>query len=126
MSLGAAPDVYPSCYVNGVVRAKRSRRLPVVLTREEVKALLSQLDGTERLMATLLYGAGLRHMECCRLRVKDIDFAQNQIVVRAGKGNKDRYTMLPAAVIYLQLWRELKLRVGKLSKRKPVLANMAL
>lgn len=85
-------------YVDGVVRAKRSRRLPVVLTREEVKALLSQLDGTERLMATLLYGAGLRLMECCRLRVKDIDFAQNQIVIRAGKGNKDRYSMLPAAV----------------------------
>ena len=85
-------------YVNGVVRAKRSRRLPVVLTSGEVKALLSQLDGTERLMATLLYGAGLRLMECCRLRVKDIDFVRNQIVVRAGKGNKDRYTMLPAAV----------------------------
>lgn len=85
-------------YVNGVVRAQRHRRLPVVLTREEVKALLSQLDETERLMATLLYGAGLRLMECCRLRVKDIDFARNQIVVRAGKGNKDRYTMLPAAV----------------------------
>lgn len=85
-------------YVNGVVRAKRSRRLPVVLTREEVKALLSRLDETEGLMATLLYDAGLRLMECCRLRVKDIDFARNQIVVRAGKGNKDRYTMLPATV----------------------------
>lgn len=85
-------------YVNGVVRAKRPQRLPVVLTPEEVKALLSQLDGMEWLMATLLYGAGLRLMECCRLRVKDIDVARNQIVVRAGKGNKDRYTMLPTAV----------------------------
>lgn len=85
-------------YVNGVVRAKRPQRLPVVLTREEVKALLSQLDGTAWLMATLLYGAGLRLMECCRLRVKDLDLARNQLVVRAGKGNKDRYTILPAAV----------------------------
>lgn len=85
-------------YVNGVVRAKRPHRLPMVLTREEVKALLRQLDGTAWLMATLLYGAGLRLMECCRLRVKDLDFTRNQIVVRAGKGNKDRYTRLPLAV----------------------------
>ncbi|MGE3151487.1 MAG: integron integrase [Nitrospiraceae bacterium] len=85
-------------YVNGVVRAKRPHRLPVVLTREEVKELLRQLDGTAWLMATLLYGAGLRLMECCRLRVKDLDFTRNQIVVRAGKGNKDRYTMLPLTV----------------------------
>jgi integron integrase len=85
-------------YVNGVVRAKRSQRLPVVLTRDEIKALLGQLDGTHWLMATLIYGAGLRLMECCRLRVKDVDFSQNEIIVRAGKGNKDRSTMLPAAV----------------------------
>ncbi|HSF56928.1 MAG TPA: phage integrase N-terminal SAM-like domain-containing protein [Candidatus Binatia bacterium] len=85
-------------YVNGVVRAKKAPRLPVVLTRGEIQALLGFLNGSEKLMATLLYGAGLRLMECCRLRVKDIDFSQNQIVVRAGKGDKDRYTMLPAAV----------------------------
>ena len=85
-------------YVNGVVRAKKAPRLPVVLTRGEIQALLSHLDGSEKIMATLLYGAGLRLMECCRLRVKDIDFSQNQIVVRGGKGDKDRYTMLPAAV----------------------------
>src|SRR5919109_4769319 len=85
-------------YVNGVMRAKKAPRLPVVLTRGEVQALLSYLDGSEKIMATLLYGAGLRLMECCRLRVKDIDFSQNQIVVRAGKGDKDRYTMLPATV----------------------------
>ena len=85
-------------YVNGVVRAKKAPRLPVVLTRGEIQALLGNLDGSEKIMATLLYGAGLRLMECCRLRVKDIDFSQNQIVVRAGKGDKDRYTMLPAAV----------------------------
>jgi integron integrase len=83
--------------VQGVVRAKRPGRLPVVLTKEEVKKVLGCLNGTPWLMATLLYGAGLRLMECCRLRVKDIDFSRNQITVRAGKGDKDRYTMLPAA-----------------------------
>jgi len=84
-------------YVNGVVRAKKPRRLPVVLTKEEVKRVLHCLSDTPWLMAMLLYGAGLRLLECCRLRVKDIDFSQHQIVVRAGKGNKDRYTMLPTA-----------------------------
>jgi integron integrase len=69
-----------------------------VLTKEEVKRLLSDLQGTPRLMGMLLYGAGLRLMECCRLRVKDIDVSRNQIVVRGGKGDKDRYTMLPAMV----------------------------
>ena len=82
--------------VEGVVRAKRPHRLPVVLSKQEVRQVLANLDGTPRLMATLLYGAGLRLLECCRLRVKDIDFSQNQVVVRAGKGGKDRYTMLPA------------------------------
>lgn len=85
-------------YVNGVVRAKRPHRLPVVLTRQEVKVLLGCLGGAEWMIATLLYGAGLRLMECMRLRVKDVDFTSNQIVVREGKGNKDRLTMLPAAV----------------------------
>jgi integron integrase len=83
--------------IQGVVRAKRPARLPVVLTKEEVKRVLDCLTGTPWLMAMLLYGAGLRLMECCRLRVKDIDFSKSQIIVRAGKGNKDRYTMLPAA-----------------------------
>jgi integron integrase len=85
-------------YVNGVVRAKRPHRLPVVLTRQEVRSILGSLEGSDWIMAMLLYGAGLRLMECLRLRVKDIDFASNQIVVRAGKGDKDRHTMLPAAV----------------------------
>jgi integron integrase len=85
-------------YVNGVVRAKRPRRLPVVLTKEEVRRLLGGLSDTPWLMAMLLYGAGLRLMECCRLRVKDIDFTKNQIVVRSGKGDKDRHTMLPVAI----------------------------
>ena len=85
-------------YIDGVVHAKRPRRLPVVLTKEEVGRLLGRMDGTPALMAMLLYGAGLRLMDCCRLRVKDLDFSQNQIVVRNGKGEKDRVTMLPAAV----------------------------
>lgn len=75
--------------------AKKSKRLPVVLTREEVKAIMDNLSGTHWLMATMLYGAGLRLMECLRLRVKDIDFALNQIIVRDTKGSKDRVTMLP-------------------------------
>jgi integron integrase len=85
-------------YVNGVVRAKRPHRLPVVLTRQEVKSVLNALDHSDWLMVMLLYGSGLRLMECLQLRVKDIDFTTHQIVVRAGKGDKDRYTMLPTAV----------------------------
>lgn len=76
----------------------RPERLPVVLTREEVAAVLRPLAGVPRLMASLLYGSGLRLLECCRLRIQDIDFARNQIVVRGGKGDKDRMTMLPTAV----------------------------
>ena len=88
----------PIGYINGVVRAKRPSCLPVVLTRPEVRAILGFLTGSEWLMAMLLYGAGLRLMECLRLRVKDIDFLSNPIVVRGGKGDKDRVTMMPAAV----------------------------
>ena len=85
--------------LEGVVRAKRPARLPVVLSADEVRRSLACMDGNTRLMAMLLYGAGLRLMECCQLRVKDIDFDQNEIVVRAGKGDKDRHTMLPAALV---------------------------
>jgi integron integrase len=85
-------------WLDGIVRAKRSVRLPVVLTRDEVQAVLSRIRGTSRLIATLLYGAGLRLLECARLRVKDVDFATNQILVRGGKGDKDRVTLLPASV----------------------------
>jgi integron integrase len=85
-------------YIDGVVRAKRPHRLPVVLTRQEVKSILGILDHSDWLMVVLLYGAGLRLMECLHLRVKDIDFTSNQIVIRAGKGDKDRHTMLPGAV----------------------------
>jgi site-specific recombinase XerD len=85
-------------WLDSIVHAKRPRRLPAVLTREEVRTVLGQLTGVPRLMALLLYGAGLRVLECARLRVKDIDFTSNQIMVRSGKGSKDRVTMLPAAV----------------------------
>ncbi len=85
-------------WLDGVVRAKRPERLPVVLTREEVAAVLRPLTGVPRLMASLLYGSGLRLLECCRLRIQDIDFARNRIVIRGGKGDKDRVTMLPAVL----------------------------
>lgn len=83
-------------WLDGIVLAKTSVRLPVVLTRDEVQAVLSHVRGTPRMMATLLYGAGLRLLECARLRVKDVEFASNQILVRDGKGRKDRATLLPA------------------------------
>ena len=85
-------------WLDGIVRARRPVRLPVVLTRDEVRAMLTRLDGPTRLMAYLMYGGGLRLLECCRLRVQDIDFGANQIVVRAGKGDKDRVTMLPTCI----------------------------
>lgn len=81
--------------LDSAVRASRRRALPVVLGRDELRALLAQLHGTHRLMAMLLYGAGLRLMECLRLRVKDIDFERSQVVVRQGKGRRDRVTTLP-------------------------------
>ena len=85
-------------WLDGLVRAKRPEHLPVVLTRDETQAVINALDGAPRLMALLLYGAGLRLLECCRLRLKDVDFAANQITIRDGKGGKDRMTMLPGAV----------------------------
>ena len=84
-------------WLDEIVRAKSRERIPVVLTREEVQTVLDALDGPTRLAALLLYGAGLRLLEALRLRVKDVDFARNQITVRSGKGDKDRVTMLPAA-----------------------------
>jgi len=86
-------------WIDGITPAKRPARLPVVLTRREVRAVLAQLTGVSWLMASLLYGAGLRLMECCRLRVKDLDFQRAEITVRSGKGRKDRVTMLPAALV---------------------------
>lgn len=84
-----------------MIRARKPTRLPIVLTREEVKAVLSRLHGYRRLMASLMYGAGLRLMECLRLRVQDLDFARNEITVRDGKGAKDRVTMLPTSLKFL-------------------------
>jgi integron integrase len=81
--------------LDGALRASRPPRLPVVLTREEVRALLAHVRPPYRLMAELLYGSGLRLLECLRLRVKDVDFGYSRIVVRDGKGAKDRVTMLP-------------------------------
>ena len=86
-------------WLQNVRRAKRPRRLPVVLSRDEVARLLSEMDGVTWLMASLLYGAGMRLMECVRLRVQDIDFVRREIMVRRGKGNKDRRTMLPAMTV---------------------------
>ena len=82
-----------------VTRAKRPKRLPVVLSRKEVLLLLDQLSGTRLLMAKLMYGSGMRLMELLRLRIKDIEFNQRAIIVRAGKGNKDRITVMPLALI---------------------------
>lgn len=82
-------------WLNEVVQAKRPKRLPVVLTPTEVRELLLHMDGTTGLIAQLLYGTGMRLLEALRLRVKDVEFARREIVVREGKGNKDRVTVLP-------------------------------
>lgn len=86
-------------WLENIQRAKRPQRLPVVLSRDEVARLLSEMDGVTWLMASLLYGAGLRLMECLRLRVQDVDFVRREITVRQGKGGKDRRTMLPAMTL---------------------------
>lgn len=86
-------------WMNDIRRAKRPERLPTVLTVAEVMRVLDQMDGTHHLMACLLYGSGLRLMECVRLRVQDVDFGRREILVRSGKGGKDRRTMLPAMAI---------------------------
>jgi len=82
--------------LEGVVRAKRPQRLPVVLTRDEAKRLIGHMEKSPKLMAGLLYGAGLRLTECLSLRVKDLDFGRGEITVRSGKGGKDRVTVFPA------------------------------
>lgn len=86
-------------WLDGVQRATRPPRLPTVLTREEAERLLAAMVGTRWLLASLLYGAGLRVIECLRLRVKDVDLSYRQILVRDGKGEKDRVTVLPEALI---------------------------
>jgi integron integrase len=81
------------------VRARKPERLPTVFSRSEVRAVLAQLHGTPRLAAELMYGSGLRLMECLRLRVKDLDFDQDRIIVRDGKGHRDRATLLPSSTV---------------------------
>src|SRR5947207_14875878 len=83
----------------GLVRAHQPKRLPVVLTRDEVAAVLGAMQGTPQLVAALLYGSGLRLLEALQLRVKDVDFAGCEIAVRGGKGDRDRVTVLPAVVV---------------------------
>ena len=86
-------------WLDNITQAKVPQRLPVVLTQAEVQSVLSRMDGTMWLIASLLYGSGLRIMEALRLRVKDVDFAQREILVREGKGFKDRVTMLPLSLV---------------------------
>ena len=86
-------------WLKNVTRAKRPQRLPVVLTREEVQRVLGMMIGINGLLARLMYGTGMRVMESLQLRVKDIDFAYRQIIIREGKGNKDRVTPLAQALV---------------------------
>jgi integron integrase len=86
-------------FVDGIERAKRPRHVPTVLTREEAQNVIARLLGAHRLMASLLYGSGMRLMECVRLRVKDLDFGYGQIIVREGKGEKERRTILPSTLV---------------------------
>ncbi len=86
-------------WLDGVTRAKRPRRVPTVLSREEAKRLLAAMEGRPWLIASLLYGTGMRLMECLRLRVKDVDFERHEVIVREGKGGKDRRTMLPRLLV---------------------------
>lgn len=102
-------------WLQGVIRAKRPARLPTVLSVDEIQATLAELQGVYWLIGSLLYGSGLRLMECMRLRVKDLNVSQRQIVVRSGKGDKDRITILPNSVtgplgLHLSRQRELHRR----------------
>jgi integron integrase len=85
-------------YVSNIERAQRRKKLPVVFARDEVRRVLTASTGTQGLIARMLYGSGLRLMECLRLRVKDLDFTYGQVIVRDGKGEKDRVTMLPESL----------------------------
>lgn len=105
--------------IQGVMRARPSRNLPVVFTKAESNAILSAMTGSTKLIAALLYGSGLRVMEAVRLRVKDLDFARNEIHVRDGKGERDRLTMLPRSLqppLQKQIERVRKLHIGDLQR----------
>ncbi len=97
---------------NYALRAKRSQHLPTVLSKNEVNQVLGGMQGLHQLMARVLYGCGLRLMECLGMRVKDIDFEKCQIVVREGKAEKDRLTMLPATLV-----EPLKAQIAFVQKR---------
>lgn len=86
-------------WLDDIQQAKTPKRLPVVLTQDEVSKILSRLDGTHHLVVSLLYGTGMRILEALRLRVKDVDFARKEILIRDGKGFKDRVTMLPVSLV---------------------------
>jgi integrase len=86
-------------WLDNVEQAKAPKRLPVVLNREEIQAILSRLNGVHWLIASLLYGTGMRIMECLRLRVQDVDMKRREILIRDGKGAKDRVTMLPVSLV---------------------------
>jgi integron integrase len=86
-------------WMEGVVRAKRSQHVPTVLSRDEIARVLARMDGRPWLLASLLYGTGMRLMEALRLRIKDVDFGRNEISIRDGKGGKDRRTMLPRSLV---------------------------
>jgi integron integrase len=94
-------------WLDDVVRAKRPRHIPVILSREEARCLLDEISGTNGLIVRVLYGTGMRKMECLRLRVQDIDFDYRQIVVRSGKGDKDRVTVIPDVLVE-QLLKQLE------------------
>ena len=114
-------------WLDGIVRARKPQRLPVVLAHEEVQDVLGCMRGTPLLMASLLYGAGLRLLECARLRIKDVDFARHEIIVREGKGRKDRVTLLPARLKFplsehldrVRTQHEKDLRIGRGSVALP-------
>ena len=86
-------------FLDDITRAKRPKHIPTVLNHSEIKQLFAQLEGLHLLMAQLIYGSGMRLMECVRLRIKDIDFERKEITIRDGKGSKDRITMLPHSLI---------------------------
>ena len=88
-------------WLDNITQAKAPKRLPVVMTEKEVQSVLARMDGSVWLIASLLYGSGLRIMECLRLRVKDVDFARCEILVREGKGFKDRVTILPSSLVQM-------------------------
>jgi integrase len=106
-------------WLEGVERAKKPARLAAVFTRQAARAVLSRLDGIRWVMASLLYGSGLRLMECLRLRVKDVDFDQHQLIVRDGKGGKDRITMLPDRLVepLRRIWTRSPCSTRRISRR---------